>query len=101
MADEIVSTKNCTDRDVLSVISTLLKVGQLKEAVKKVLSEFPWGESLSQTLSLPSANHQEIAALMAGDGIDCEMLKPGKGLQKGKLKVHLKVTLEFCPDDAD
>ncbi len=36
------------------------------------------------------------------DGIDCELLKVGAaGWQKGKVKINLNVTLEFCPDEPE
>jgi hypothetical protein len=32
-------------------------------------------------------------------GVDCQILKPSKNWQKGK--VRIKVTLEFCPDEPE
>jgi len=39
-------------------------------------------------------NPREEEAELFGDGIDCKILKPGKGWQKGKIRL----TLEFIPD---
>jgi hypothetical protein len=33
------------------------------------------------------------------NGVDCQILKPSKNWQKGKLR--MKVSLEFCPDEPE
>lgn len=36
------------------------------------------------------------------DGINCEILKTnGKGWQKGKVRINLNISVEFCPDEPD
>ncbi len=65
------------------------------------LSALPFDQSLSYPLerlhNIPISNEEWFS-----DGIDCEVLKIGsKGWQKGKVKINLQVSLEFCPDEPE
>lgn len=107
--------KKCGDDDVLSFGSAMLKVGKLREAINRVLSdEHSLGKQLNESLK-----SQNIIIDVGGEsrgrkhwhsfyekwldnGVDCEILKLGiNSWQKGKVKIKLNVTLEFCPDEPE
>lgn len=102
MKEEQITLKNCKDDQVLSWEQTNLKVNQFKERVKKIFSNqnHTFCHMMSQ-LQIPEINSQQFGKWL-DEGIDCEILKPGaQGWQKGKVKLHINVTIEFCPDESE
>lgn len=105
--------QNCGENDVLSFGTPMFKVGKLKEEVKKLLHEPTLGEQLSNSLSSQNLRidvggesrgryYYKFYNKWFGDGISCELLKIGaKDWQKGKVKINLQVSLEFCPDEPE
>jgi len=102
---------NCGNEDALSFGNAMLKVEKLKETVNGVLPEYGLGEKLTHLLSqqklyiyVGSNTDQQPNAYenWFGEGIDCEILRVGaQGWKKGKMKLKLNVTIEFCPDEPD
>ncbi|MEG4071954.1 KGK domain-containing protein [Microcoleus sp. Pol14C2] len=101
---------NCGNDDALSFGNAMLKVGKLKETVNQVLPENGLGQTLIQLLSQKQLNidvgsktHRYVAyENWFGKGIDCEILRVGaQGWKKGKIKLKLNVTIEFCPDEPE
>jgi hypothetical protein len=108
------SMQNCATDDVLSFGSPMFKVDKLRQEVGKILDDHKLGEELnksfsSQNISInvggESRGHRHYHTFYEkwfGDGIDCEILKLGaKGWQKGKVKIKLQVSIEFCPDEPE
>lgn len=102
---------NCGEDDVLSFGDTMLKVDKLSQEIKNIFDEYKLGHQLNDSLGAKKL-HVEIPGEQRhkhyhrfherwfGDGIDCEILKlRAKGWQKGKVRIKLNVSLEFCPDD--
>ncbi|MFB8794866.1 MAG: KGK domain-containing protein [Microcoleus sp.] len=101
---------NCGNDDALSFGNAMLKVGKLKETVNNVLPENGLGHTLNQLLSQQQLNIDvgvpEKKGFLYGkwfsQGIDCEILRVGaQGWKKGKIKLKLNVTIEFCPDEPE
>ncbi|MEG4573806.1 KGK domain-containing protein [Microcoleus sp. N3A4] len=95
---------NCGNDDALSFDNAMLKVGKLKETVNQVLPENGLGQTLNQLLSQQQLHIHVRNAYQKwfGEGIDCEILKVGaQGWKKGKMKLKLNVTIEFCPDEPE
>ncbi|MEG4851954.1 KGK domain-containing protein [Microcoleus sp. B5-D4] len=102
---------NCGNEDALSFGNAMLKVGKLKETVNRVLPEYRLGETLNKSLKEQNLNiHVPVDTRQQrfsynnwfGQGIDCEILRVGaQGWKKGKIKVKLNVTIEFCPDEPE
>ncbi|MEG4324404.1 KGK domain-containing protein, partial [Microcoleus sp. herbarium5] len=102
---------NCGNDDALSFGTAMLKVEKLKETVNKVLPEYGLGETLNKSLKEQNLNIDVPLDTRLkrfsyenwfGQGIDCEILKVGaQGWKKGKIKIKLNVTIEFCPDEPD
>ena len=101
---------NCGNDDALSFGNAMLKVGKLKETVNNVLPENGLGHTLNQLLSQQQLNIDvgvpEKKGFLYGkwfsQGIDCEILRVGaNGWKKGKIKLKLNVTIEFCPDEPE
>ncbi|MEG3911283.1 KGK domain-containing protein [Microcoleus sp. w1-18aA5] len=102
---------NCGNEDALSFGNAMLKVEKLKETVNRAWPEYVLGERLSETLRQQNLNidiglttNQLRTAYenWFGEGIDCEILRVGaQGWKKGKIKIKLNVTIEFCPDEPD
>lgn len=74
--------------DLLSAIVTIFQVKGLDLLRDRLNAE---GRGL-----LPAVNNSSI---WFNDGVSCEILKPGKTWQKGK--VRIKITLEFCPNEPE
>jgi len=100
---------NCGNDDAVSFYDAMLKVEKLKETLNKLLPEL--GRTLSNSLS---EQKLEIAIDYSengkyylyenwfGKGIDCEILRVGaQGWKKGKIRLKLNVTVEFCPDEPE
>jgi len=113
--EDNLSLQNCSNHDVILARDTLFKVDKLKNVVKKLLSKDKLGETISN--SLDSKEPLKDFALQArrdngewysiyqkwfNEGINCEILKLGaSSWQKGKIKINLQVSLEFCPDEPE
>lgn len=108
---EKISLQNCDEDDVLSCKGKMWKLRSLKDGLRDLFSEYKLGEEICKTFNInlgsryvkqndksrniPISNQEWFM-----DGIDCEVLKIGaKGWQKGKVKIKLEVSLEFCPDE--
>jgi hypothetical protein len=102
---------NCGNEDALSFPMAMLKIEKLKETVNRVLPEYELGETLNKSLreqnlniEIPLDNRQKRFSYenWFGQGIDCEILRVGaQGWKKGKIKLKLNVTIEFCPDEPE
>ncbi|MEG4029631.1 MULTISPECIES: KGK domain-containing protein [unclassified Microcoleus] len=102
---------NCGNEDALSFGNAMLKVAKLKETVNRVLPEYGLGEELTNLFNqqklyiyVGSNTDQQPNAYenWFGEGIDCEILRVGaQGWKKGKMKIKLNVTIEFCPDESE
>lgn len=107
---------NCSEQDVLLFGSTTCKLDQLRGEVSPHFSKPKLGEEITNSLKCNKHLHvdvrgrsmgrgysyQDVYDKWFGDEIDCEILKLGAaGWQKGKVKINLNVTLEFCPDDPE
>ncbi|MEG4203847.1 KGK domain-containing protein [Microcoleus sp. Pol7_A1] len=102
---------NCGNDDALSFGNAMLKIETLKKTVNKVLPENGLGETLNRSLSQQNLNidvglttdqTRYLYEKWFGEGIDCEILRVGaNGWKKGKIKLKLNVTIEFCPDEPD
>ncbi|MBE9122941.1 KGK domain protein [Tychonema sp. LEGE 07199] len=100
---------NCGNEDALSFGNAMLKVEKLKETVNEVLPENGLGQTLNSSLSkqkldinvgLTTDLTRYFYEKWFGEGIDCEILRVGaQGWKKGKIKLKLNVTIEFCPDE--
>ena len=103
--------KNCREDDVLSFGNTMFKVDKLKQEVQKLFEERKLGEQLSKSFASQNLNVQLRTHSSTknyyfyedwfSDGINCEILRVGQAWQKGKVKINLKVSLEFCSDDLE
>ena len=80
----------------------ILKASQLDIALSKVILDNGNLNHLNHELKtinsrvLPSVKKPEN---WVSNGVDCQILKPGKNWQEGKLR--MKVYLEFCPDEPE
>ncbi len=102
---------NCGNDDALSFDNAMLKIEKLKETVNRVLPENGLGQTLNQFLSQQALNidvplttdlRGYLYENWFGQGIDCEILRVGaQGWKKGKIKLKLNVTIEFCPDEPE
>lgn len=102
---------NCGNEDALSFGNAMLKVEKLKETVNEVLPENGLGQTLNSSLSkqkldinvgLTTDLTRYFYEKWFGEGIDCEILRVGaQGWKKGKIKLKLNVTIEFCPDEPE
>lgn len=106
---------NCGEHDVVLFNSTTCKLNQVREEVSTHFSTYKLGEQITNSLRANKNLHVHVGAKSLarndfrqaydkwfGDGIDCEILKVGAaGWQKGKVKINLNVTLEFCPDEPE
>ncbi|WP_293251461.1 MULTISPECIES: KGK domain-containing protein [unclassified Microcoleus] len=102
---------NCGNDDALSFSHAMLKIEKLKETVNRVLPENGLGQTLNQFLSQQALNidvalttdqTRRLYENWFGEGIDCEILRVGaQGWKKGKIKLKLNVTIEFCPDEPE
>lgn len=100
---------NCGNDDAVSFGNAMLKVERLKETLNGVLPEL--GETLTNSLSeqkldiaIDYAQNQGryLYQNWFGKGIDCEILSVGaQGWKKGKIRLKLNVTIEFCPDEPE
>jgi hypothetical protein len=112
MSDKI-DLKDFNENDIVCFKEQLFKVCQLREAVKEAFNYRDVGYCLCYTLK----DHQEVPINVSNfgsnyqdecgewwfsDGGDCEILRPGnQGWQKGKIRIKVRVDLEFCPNEAE
>ncbi len=98
---------NCANNDALSFGNAMLKVEKLKETVNQVLPENGLGQTLNSLLGQQKLNidvglQRNAYGKWFGEGIECEILRVGAhGWKKGKIKLKLNVTIEFCPDEPE
>lgn len=104
--------KNFDHKDIISFESQLFKVEQLFEAIQESFNSGDTGYYLQDALtrrkvpinarSFSSAYQEEQEEWWFSEGGECEILRPGsQGWQKGKIRIRLKATLEFCPDEPE
>ena len=80
----------------------IFKASQLDIALSKVILDNGSLKHLNHELEriksrvLPSVKNPDD---WINNGVDCQILKPSKNWQKGKLR--MKVSLEFCPDEPE
>lgn len=107
------SLSNCNEHDVLLLGSTTLKVNQLKKQVSETFLKTKLGQQLTDSLS---SQHIDVSNIVKrsgryvtcsydkwfDDGVECEILKLGAyGWQKGRVRIKLNVSLEFCPEEPE
>ena len=102
---------NCDNDDAVSFGGAMLKIETLKKTVNEVLPENGLGQTLNSSLSkqkldidvgLTTDQTRYLYEKWFGEGIDCEILRVGdQGWKKGKMKLKLNVTIEFCPDEPE
>nr|WP_290220952.1 KGK domain-containing protein [Trichocoleus desertorum] len=106
------SLNDFDSKDIVSFDSRLFKVEQLTEALKNAFNSRYVGpylyEALAQqnvpidTRSFSDAYREESNEWWFSEGGNCEVLRPGpQGWQKGKIRIRVKVDLEFCPDETE
>ena len=103
--------KNCSEDDVLSFGNTMFKVDKLKQELNKLFGKRNLGEQISkilgwQNLNVQMRTHSSDSSYYFYEdwfveGINCEILRVGESWQKGKVKINLKVSLEFCSDELE
>ncbi len=85
----------------------LFKVDKIKKAVNEVSRTDSVVQALSYSLSskgvsINNINNLRPQKVLLDKGIDCEILRIGaKGWKKGRLRLKLQVSVEFCPDEPD
>ena len=91
----------------------LRKVNSLKDGLRDLFSKYKLGEEICKTFNMnlgtelvvQNGKYRNIPIENRNwfiDNIDCEVLKIGaNGWQKGKVKINLLVSLEFCPDEPE
>ena len=102
---------NCDNNDAVSFGMTMLKMEKLRKTVNKLFSGWDLGETLDDLLrkenlniEVPCNHPQKNWSYEEwfGKGIECEILRVGaQGWKKGKMKLKLNVTIEFCPDEPE
>lgn len=105
---------NCSEHDVFLFGSTTFKVDKLKKEVNEHFQKRKLGQQIIESLS---SKHIDVSNIVTRvrrgivdafyenwfiDGINCEIFKIGnKGWQKGKIRIKLNISLEFCPDEPE
>ena len=100
------------ERDIVSFESQLFKVVQLRESIRKSFNSTSVGAYLHQALAqqkipintqnFASSYQSELDEWLFDAGGECEVLRPGpQGWQKGKIRIRVKVDLEFCLDEPE
>lgn len=102
MEEPEVHFKNCNEDHVFHWTETTIKIEQFSQRLKRIFhSQTPYIKSIVGQLQIPEVNQENLPKWFV-EGIGCEILKPGsKGWQKGKVKLHINVTVEFCPDEPE
>ncbi|MFB2978667.1 KGK domain-containing protein [Microseira sp. BLCC-F43] len=87
--DAVLSLENSQERVLIH--EPMFKVGKLLKTMKSRLIEVDVN-SLEK-----DENWVKQKKKWLGEGVICEVMKPGGNWQKGKVRV--KITMEFCPDE--
>jgi hypothetical protein len=106
MTDPI-EVKNCTDDEVFSFEDQTCKFNRFKQAVWEYFSSNSnnYINYISEKLNINRLNISSAHgrgthnAQWFLEGKECEVLRPYKGWQKGKIKINL--TIEFIPDEPE
>jgi hypothetical protein len=105
--------QNCDEDEVISLNNKLFKLHDLKSALQKIFSQYKLEEEFNKSLNVDlgikviveNGRYRRLEVSKQQwllDGIDCEMLQiEAKGWQKGKIKINLQVSLEFCPNEPE
>ncbi|MGB3532793.1 MAG: KGK domain-containing protein [Microcoleaceae cyanobacterium] len=93
-----IEIKNCNDDQVFSFQDQTCKFNRFKQEVWQSLSTNSRNitKQLNDQLGV---KYLDIASQLFTEGKECEVLKPYKGWQKGKIKVN--IVLEFIPDEPE
>ncbi|MEA5554299.1 KGK domain-containing protein [Anabaena cylindrica UHCC 0172] len=113
----------CNEDDVISSGSAMFKSQKLKGKIKSLFNKRKLGEELTNSLknenlylNIPAINREHIGkkGVITGsldrilyekwfdEGIPCEILKlRSGGWKKGKVKINLEISIEFCPDEPE
>ncbi|MTJ52457.1 KGK domain protein [Anabaena sp. UHCC 0253] len=80
----------------------ILKLSQLNLALSNLILQN--GGLYQLNNELDSINSRRLPSIKddsnwMNDGVNCQILKPGKNWQSGKFRI--KVSLEFCPDEPE
>ncbi len=95
------------NEDDVFAFPELFKVDKIRKAVNQSSHTDSIVQALSYSLSSKGVSINKINNLrpqnvVLNKGIDCEILRIGaKGWKKGRLRLKLQVTVEFCPDEPD
>ncbi|MBD2306265.1 hypothetical protein H6G17_12150 [Chroococcidiopsis sp. FACHB-1243] len=102
--EDNLSLQNCGEDDVISLCHQLFKFEYLKFTLKNQISSYNIETSFSNSLKIDiNSKHRCISAIdWFENGVNCEVLKIGsQGWRKGKVKINIQVSLEFCPDEPE
>jgi len=95
--------KNLRDDDILEQQEKLFKIGKIKSALQSAFDRDVPNSLINHLinqqvqLSVPNKPTDWFT-----EGIDCQVLKAGSnGWEKGKLKIKVKVIIEFIPDESE
>lgn len=94
------------ENDVLS-FPELFKVGKVRQAVNQAsqndgVAQALIGLASSKGVSISKINNLRPPSELLDNGVDCEILRIGsKGWQKGRVRLKLQVTVEFCADEPE
>lgn len=97
---------DCNKNDVLS-FPELFKVGKVREVVNQASQNNEVAEALiylasSEGVSINNISNLRPPCKLLDKGVDCEILRIGSnGWQKGRVRLKLQVTVEFCPDEPE
>ncbi|MGB3403040.1 MAG: KGK domain-containing protein [Microcoleaceae cyanobacterium] len=97
MTDPI-EVKNCADDEIFSFMDETCKFNRFKYEVWQ--SIYTHSGNITQQLNNQlGVKHLNIGHNLFTEGKECEVLKPYKGWQKGKIKIN--ITIEFIPDEPE
>jgi hypothetical protein len=102
MEDKFQSLNSEQSDVVIDFDGYILKASQLNLALSKVILDKGSLKHLNHELE--SINSRVLPSVKKPDdwinnGVDCQILKPSKNWQKGKLR--MKVSVEFCPNEPE
>ena len=101
-----IDLRDFNEDDVFS-FPELFKVGKVRKAVNEASHTDSVAQALiyslsSKGVSIDKINNLRPQYILLDKGIDCEILRIGaKGWKKGRLRLKLQVSVEFCPDEPD
>jgi hypothetical protein len=90
--------KNCADDEVFSFQDQTCKFNRFRQEVWQYFdaNSNAFTTQLGQQLGV---SNLQVGRVLFTEGKECEVLKPYKGWQKGKIRI--KLTIEFCPDEPE